>query len=111
MLNKITDLLENLNKKGIPFPMMRDPKTGEGSVSLTMYWISFNICILTLAGKVANLAGGIEYANTLWLLGITGGMYLGRKFQADKKGITMEGEDSTPSRKEFPKSPLPKDQK
>ena len=78
-----------LNKEGIPLPMLRDPKTGEGSVTLTMFWTSFNISIFTLAGKMTNLLGDVDYNNVMWLFVITGSLYLGRKFQGDKSSINI----------------------
>lgn len=91
MLEKMKKFLDKLNSRGIPLPTIRDPKNGRGSITLTMFWISFNISILTLAGKITNVIGDIDYSNVLWLLGITGGMYMGRRFQSDKNGISVEG--------------------
>jgi len=79
-----------MNTEGLPLPMLRDPKTGKGSVTLTMFWVSFNVSLLTLAGKFTKILGDVDYSNVLWLLGITGGMYLGRKFQAGKDGVNVE---------------------
>jgi hypothetical protein len=84
-----------MNEGGFPLPMLRDPKTKKGSVTLTMFWISFNIAILTLAGKITKVLGDVDYSNVLWLLGITGSFYLGRKMQSDKTGITV-GEENSP---------------
>ena len=70
--------------------MLRDPKSGKGSVTLTMFWISFNVSLLTLAGKFTKVLGDVDYSNVLWLLGLTGGMYLGRKFQASKEGVSVD---------------------
>ncbi len=70
--------------------MLRDPKTGKGSVTLTMFWIAFNVSLLTLAGKITKVLGDVDYSNVLWLLGLTGGMYLGRKFQTSKDGVSVD---------------------
>lgn len=68
-----------MNKKGIPLPLLRDPTTGQGSVSLTMMVTSFAICLVTLAGKITRVIGEVEYANCLWLFGICSSLYFGRK--------------------------------
>jgi len=91
MEQKIKDFLNKLNQNGIPLPMLRDPRTSQGSVTLTMFWISFNIAIVTLAGKITNIIGDIDYSNVLWLLGLTGAMYLGRRYQTKADSVEVEG--------------------
>ena len=90
---KIKTWLLKANDEGVPLPMLKDPKTGKGSVTLTMMWISFNVSILALAGKVTNLLGGVDYSDTLWLLGLTSSLYLGRKIQKNGKDFTIDQED------------------
>lgn len=89
---KLYKVLSYLNQKGFPLPTLRDPKTGNGSITLTMFWISFNIAIVTLAGKISKVFGEINYNDVLWLLTITGGMYLGRKMQTGKDGVKLDEE-------------------
>ena len=91
-MEKLKLFFSKLNEKGIPIPMIRDPKNGRGSITITMFWVSFNIAILTLAGKVTQVIGDIDYSNVLWLLGLTGGMYLGRKIQGDGKKLTIDND-------------------
>lgn len=90
MIEKLKNLFNTMNQKGIPVPMLRDPKTGLATLTGTMFWISFNVAILTLAGKLSKVLGDVDYSNVLWLLGITGSLYLGRKFQAGKDGVNLE---------------------
>jgi len=71
--------LNNLNKKGIPIPLLRDPKTGQGSITFTMLVTSFTVCVGTLAGKVTHMIGEVDYSNCLWLFGICSSLYFGRK--------------------------------
>jgi len=92
MLEKIKSWMLKMNQEGFPIPMLKDPKTGKGSVTLTMYWIAFNIAILTLAGKITKIIGDVDYSNVLWLFGLTGGMYLGRKYQTGKDSISVESD-------------------
>lgn len=93
MIKKLFEILNKLNQEGFPVPMLKDPKTGKGSLTATMYWITFNVSILTLAGRITKIIGEVDYNNLLWLLGITGGMYLGRKMQASKDGISVDGKE------------------
>lgn len=91
MFEQLRNILLRSNDEGIPIPLLRDNKTGKGSYTLTMFWMSFNISILLLAGKVTKLIGDVDYNNVLWLLGLTGGFYLGRKVQGTKDGVNVSG--------------------
>lgn len=91
MFAKIKNWILSLNEEGVPLPLLRDPKAKTGSVTLTMFWISFNIAILTLAGKITKVIGDVDYSNVLWLLGLTGSFYLGRRIQGDGKNMSLEG--------------------
>jgi hypothetical protein len=93
-MDKLKELLAAMNSKGIPVPMVRDPKTGVGSITATMVVASFGVCIVLLAGKAANLLGGIDYDNALWLLGLTSSTYLGRMYQKNGKSVTLGEADS-----------------
>lgn len=99
-MEKLKEFLKKLNESGIPLPTIRDPKTGRGSITLTMFWIAFNVALLTLAGKMVDIIGDVDYSNVLWLFAITGSFYLGRKFQGDGKNIDFGGEINTPTDKE-----------
>lgn len=92
MLDKIEKLLADMNSKGIPIPVVRDPKTGFGSLTATMVVVSFAVCLGLLAGKVTKVVGNVDYDNALWLLGLTLSTYLGRQYQKNGKQVTMSGE-------------------
>ena len=67
-----------MSAKGVPLPMVRDPKTGEGSVSLTLVFISFNIVLLGLVGKAAGALGGVDLTQALNLFYACAALYWGR---------------------------------
>jgi hypothetical protein len=92
LIDLLTAKLESSNTNGIPFPVLRDPQTGKGSVTLTMWFITFNIAIITLIGRVVKLLNGVDYDSVLWLFGITGGFYLGRKIQKKSDGSLEVGD-------------------
>lgn len=94
ILNSISKMLDKANKNGIPLPMLRDPQTGTASVTLTMVWISFNIAIITLAGKITRIIGDVDYQSVLWLFGLTLGVYLGRKVQKGPSSLEIEKEEN-----------------
>lgn len=84
-LNKFKDkwmsFVDKMNKKGVPLPTVRDPKTGLGSISLTLVFISFNMVLFGLAGKAAGAFGGIDLTQALNLFYACAALYWGRKFQ------------------------------
>ena len=77
-----------INSLGIPVPVLRDPRTGLGSVSLTLLIISFVVVLAGLVGKITNLIGNVDLTNGLWLFGICTSLYFGRGFQ--NKGMTID---------------------
>lgn len=111
IVDKIKQAFSDWNSKGFPLPMVRDPKTGKGSITITSYWISLNLCILCalmfIVSVVSRLTGtfapeaetqaaiqaAASYSLQLFLA--CGGFYLGRKMQGDKDGISVDKSDKT----------------
>lgn len=86
----------SLNEEGIPLPLIRDQHMNGGSLPGTMFFISFNIAMLTLIGKVTERLGNIDYSNVLWLLGVTGSFWvieaLGKKISIGKDKIEVDSD-------------------
>jgi hypothetical protein len=84
-LNKVKEkwksFTADMNKRGVPLPTVRDPKTGLGSISLTLTFISFNVVLIGLVGKWAGALGGIDLTQALNLFYACAALYWGRKFQ------------------------------
>jgi hypothetical protein len=53
-------IVTEANDKGIPLPMVRDPNTLEGSVSLTLVVLSSFLVIVGIVGKWSGIIGGID---------------------------------------------------
>jgi len=83
---KWLEFVRGLNERGFPIPVIRDPKTKLGSVSLTLVFISFNFCLIAMVGKWSGFLGGIDPSQALNLFMVCAGLYWGRKFQRDEKG-------------------------
>lgn len=84
----------DMNSKGVPVPMIRDGKTGMGSVSLTLVFVSFNVWLVSIIGKAAGALGGMDPSQTLNMFMVCAGLYFGRKMQKDSKGnITISDAD------------------
>jgi hypothetical protein len=100
MLSKALDWLTAqaaaANSKGIPLPLLRDPKTGTGSVSLTLVFLSFNVVLVGLIGRFTNLVGNVDLTNALWLFGISCSLYFGRTIKGNGKDISIEQTSNTP---------------
>lgn len=108
-----TDLVNSANANGIPLPMSRDPKTGKGSVTVSMVQVSFLLCViptlLMTATVIAKLTGIFNltdatsqqlqnaFSTSIQLYIVSYGGYLGRKLQRDAKGmVQVEGEEKEP---------------
>lgn len=94
-LEKWKEWVSKMNEKGIPMPTIRDPKTGLGSVSLTLVFISFNFCLIALVGKWSGRLGGVDPSQALNLFMVCAGLYWSRKMTSDKSGIKIEKENDT----------------
>lgn len=93
MIQKLIDVIEKGNTLGIPLPMVKDPKSGKGSVSLTLVFLSFNLVFFGLIGKVTRLIGDVDMTNALWLFGICTSLYFGRNIKKDGAKIEVTGKD------------------
>ena len=92
MIDKVKEFINKMNDKGIPVPMVRDPKTGKGSVTLTLVFISANIVLVALLNSFANVFKGVDTGNAITWFTICLGAYLGRKMQKDGNKIDMDGD-------------------
>lgn len=81
-----------LNALGFPIPVIRDPKTGKGSVTLTLVFVSFNTALIGQFGKAAGYFGGVDLSQANYLFLMSLGAYLGRKAQGDGKKIELSEE-------------------
>ena len=101
-LNQLKDkwlsLVNSMNSKGIPIPLVRDPKMGVGSVSLTLLFLSFNIWVLSVIGKAAGALGGVNPDQCLNMFLSVAALYFGRKFQRDGSKSSLMENDSERSK-------------
>lgn len=76
-MEQLKKLSNFMAEKGIPIPYLRDPKTKEASVSVTMVVISFNLVLLGIIGKYG--AGlNINLSEGLNLFEVCCAIYFGR---------------------------------
>lgn len=81
LLKKLKKLVEVANTYGIPLPMVRDPKTKRGSVSLTLVFISSIMVILGLVGKWSGKLGVVDINNALEFFYASSFLYFGRNWK------------------------------
>jgi hypothetical protein len=104
--SKWKEFVNSMNTRGIALPMARDPKTGEGSVAVTLVVVSGGLCTMTvlmmLASIISKLTGFFAindqtinsmreafYSSIQFFIAAYAG-YLGRKFQKDEKSIFVD---------------------
>lgn len=84
--DKWVKFVGDMNAKGIPVPTVRDPKTGFGSISLTLVFISSVIVIAGIIGKSAGMLGGLDMSTAMEFFWTATSLYFGRQFQT-KSGL------------------------
>jgi len=97
LIEKWKQFVKNMNVKGIPVPTIRDPKTGFGSVSLTLVFISSVIVIVGIIGKTAGLLGGLDMNIAMEFFWTAISLYFGRQFQTKSGLIFGQSMNSQPA--------------
>lgn len=93
MLDKLKQFTNLLNSKGIPVPLVKDPKTGMGSVSLTLVFLSSLYVQVGLIGKYSKLLDGIDMTQALNFFMISAGLYFGRNLSTNNGKINVTPTD------------------
>lgn len=100
MLSKIVgkwkSLIVLMNSKGVPMPTIRDPKTGIGSVSLTLVFVSSIMVIIGLIGKWSKSLGEIDVNSALQFFYASAALYFGRNLKG-KGGAEISGPGDQPA--------------
>ena len=83
-LDDVKTFFGKINSLGFPLPMMRDPKTGLGSVTVSLVIVSAVCVIISLISKKVDQSGAFSfYIGSL-------AAYLGRKYQTKDVAIDAE---------------------
>jgi hypothetical protein len=90
LIDQIKEKIKKLSDYGIPIFMLRDPVKKTPSVSLTMMFISFNLCLFSLINKFAKIVQGVDVDNSIQLFLITAGLYFSRSFSNGKHKLDVE---------------------
>lgn len=81
--DKWLEIVRGANERGIPLPLIRID--GKPTFSGTLTFISFNIWVISVIGKLAGSLGGMNPDQCLNMFLACAGLYWGRKFQKDDK--------------------------
>lgn len=87
----IKDLLKRWNQIGIHLPMISDPKTGIGSVSLTLLVLSSIWVQISLVGKLVSYAGGMDSESAIYWFLSCAALYFGRNISGNKSNASLSG--------------------
>jgi len=90
LYKKWAKLVSNFNKYGLPAPTIRDPKTGLGSISLTLVFVSSIFVIIGIVGKWSNKFGTIDVGTALEFFYASSALYFGRQWQSKRGGVSTE---------------------
>lgn len=107
MLSNLAKYLKKLvlicNSYGIPLPLVHDPKTGTGSVSLTLVFVSSVMVLLGLAGKWSGKFGVVDINDALEFFYASSCLYFGRNWRtgASTKENTEENSGGADKEKDL----------
>lgn len=87
--SKWKNFVGRMNRAGVPVPTIRDPKTGVGSVSLTLVFVSSILVILGIIGKWSQAFGTVDVNNALEFFYASSALYFGRNW-GSKTGGKLE---------------------
>ena len=100
---KWKSFVRDMNAKGVPVPTIRDPKTGFGSISLTLVFISSVIVIAGILGKTAGMLGGLDMDAAMNFFWTATSLYWGRQFQTKSGTVFGSSAQQTPQQPQQPK--------
>jgi len=95
-MDKIKEFLISLNQAGIPVPLARDNKTGQGSYGKTLIILSSIYVQIGLIGKFTEALKGIDMVSALsWFLICLGVDHFNKRIIINKtQGVVLESQDT-----------------
>jgi hypothetical protein len=109
VVQKWKDLVDTANSKGIPMPMVRDPKSGLGSITATLVVVSSGLCAISILMMLAVFLSKMTafftlndatfnimkeaFSSSMQFFIAAIGAYLGRKMQKTGNDVVLEKEE------------------
>lgn len=78
-LEDIRKFIDRLNARGIPLPLVRDPKTGRGDIALTLVFLSSIWVQMGIIGKYSKYFDTIDISSAINWFTVCAGLYWARK--------------------------------
>lgn len=94
LTNKWKRLVVMANDKGLPLPMVREPNTLEGSVSLTLVVMSSFLVTMGIVGKWSGWLGGIDMGSAFNFFYASCTLYFGHSWVHKQPKDSSVEEDS-----------------
>lgn len=91
---RITNLSKKANVYGIYLPMVSDPTTGKGSVSLTLVFLASIWVQIGFVGKVTGWLGGFDMQSALYWFMACAALYWGRKLGGSKENPSFDDSEA-----------------
>jgi hypothetical protein len=95
LYKKWKNFVNNMNRCGVPVPTIRDPKTGIGSISLTLVFLSSVFVIVGIVGKWSKIVGEIDMNNAMEFFYASSALYFGRQWQNKSEVKTDTTQESS----------------
>jgi len=99
LVSKWKEFVEKMNDKGIPLPMVRDPQTLEGSVSLTLVCMSSFLVVVGIVGKASGLIGGIDMNSAFNFFYASTTLYFGHSWVHKEPSATVVAKEEAKAAK------------
>lgn len=93
------EFVEKMNDKGVPLPMVRDPQTLEGSVSLTLVVMSSFLVAVGIVGKWGGWLGGIDMASAFNFFYASTALYFGHNWVHKGDAASVDSEEKEEDKK------------
>lgn len=106
---KWKELVDKANTNGIPVPVVRDPKTGKGSITATLVVVSSGLCAISILMMLAVFMSKMTafftlndatfnimkeaFSSSMQFFVAAIGAYLGRKMQKSGNEVTLDKEE------------------
>lgn len=102
---KYLEWVKNMNEFGLPLPMVRDPKVGKASVTVTLVVVSSGLATIAILLMIASIFAKLTtqftltdatmaqlkeaFWSSLYFLGTSLTAYLGRQYQIKDKNLII----------------------
>ena len=92
LFQRLMRMSRDLTVFGINIPTTKDPKTGKGSVSLTLVYVSATLVVLGIFGEWSGKFGDIDVGEALQFFYACSALYWARKLPSSWTGSSTPKE-------------------